>query len=290
MRVLVSGGNGYIGQRLVTELTAGGHIIAVLGRRRVDNVKASKVCIYDGKIDTVSRFMDSWRPEVIVNLAADLAKTADVKTVDGLIDTNVKLTAHLAQAAADIGARKYINISTYSTSTNGIDYRPQTLYAATKRAAEDILTYYHQSMSLIVCTLCFYDVYGPDQSHARFMNDVVRGVRDGSITMSPGDQEICFLHVNDAVSAIIYSLEQDRLTQQDRTNIYSVYGDEVFRLKDIPPLVAEVFGLPVPKINATLPYRKNEIMRFNPLYARLTGWTPRVKLREGLRTIALNPA
>ncbi len=108
--------------------------------------------------------------------------------------------------------------------------------------------------------------------------------------MSPGDQEICFLHVSDAVSAVVYSLANNDLFQKDRINIFSVYGNEVFRLKDIPALVAEVFGLPVPKINASLPYRKNEIMRFKPRYARLSGWSPRVTLMEGLRTMQLKRA
>jgi nucleoside-diphosphate-sugar epimerase len=286
MRVLVSGGNGYVGQRLVTELAAKGHAVSVLGRRRVERPDVSDVCIYDGRIDTLSHFMDRWRPEAVVNLAADLTKVADAKSVDSLIDTNVKLTAHLAQTAVDAGTGKYINISTYSTSMNGVDYRPQTLYAATKRAAEDLLAYYHQSTPLKVCTLCFYDVYGADQPHARFLNDVLRGVRDGSVTMSAGEQEICFLYVDDAVSAIVYSLEHDGVMQSEAENIYSVYGDEVFRLKDIAPVVAGVLGLPAPKINATLPYRKNEIMRVKPRYSRLPGWRPRVAFKDGLRAMA----
>lgn len=285
MRVLISGGTGYVGQRLVSVLKAKHDEVAVLSRSPTLEMKDVLHCAYDGSGESVLRFLNYWKPSVVVHLAANLSKSASMNVVDELIDANVRLTAHLAQGCTDNAVQKFINISTYSTSLTGRFYQPQTLYAATKKAAEDILAFYHQSTEVNVCNLCFYDVYGPMQPHARLLNSIIDSIRIGEkVTLSPGRQEICYLYIDDAVLAISYCIDNERCFIDPVQNIFTVYGDEILLVNEVPDLVAKVLGVAPPSLDCSLSYRKNEIMFFRPPYARLPGWKPSVLLHDGLRS------
>lgn len=281
-RVFVSGGSGYVGRRLIETLVANGHQVGALVRRPAAFSAPCEIFAYDGTAQSVGAAL-SGGFDAIVHLAASLEKSASLESVDTLVDTNVKLLAQLAQAGSLNGVGKFVNISTYSISIDGLNYTPQTLYASTKKAAEDILAYYHQSTPMKACSLRLYDVYGPNQPHSRFLNAVMRAVISGQeLVMSRGEQEICFVEVDDVVDAISHCLMTDSAYIDPHENVFSVYGDEVITLSEVPRLVAEAIGRASPPIVASLPYRPNEVMKFHPQCQRLPGWVPSTRFAQGV--------
>jgi len=282
MRILVAGGAGYVGARLVAALRAAGHETAVLGRKPRSELLSAYV-EYSGDARRLLQFFDTWRPEAVVYLAADLSKSADISGVTSLITSNVLLPTHIAAACAQSGVKRLVNISTYSTMMEPPRYSPQTLYAATKRACEDILTYFNMSEGVGVCTLAFYDIYGPSQPHTRFINSAVASVLGGAeFRMTRGEQDICLLNVRDAVSAVIHAVESPSIYSASEPVAFAVYGDEVFKVSDLPDMIAAIAGVQSIAVKRDLPYRKNEIMAFRPPYPRLPGWTPRVSFSAGI--------
>lgn len=285
MRILVSGGTGYVGAALVQRLIKRGDDVAVLSRHANENADQVSRVLYTG-LDDLAKFCAAWQPEAVVHLAANLRKDIEFTSVDALAVANVILPLHLASAANGSGARKFVNISTFSTSFDGRTYSPQTLYAATKKACEDLLTYYHQSEELKVCTLCFYDVYGPKQPHDRFLNSLIKSVVHGStFSMSPGEQEICFLHLDDAVDSIIHALETPDCFADPSQNTYSVFGPNVYRLGELPQEISRILSKPYVDVVHDKPYRKNEIMKFAPIHPLLPGWTPKVAFNDAINAI-----
>lgn len=103
--------------------------------------------------------------------------------------------------------------------------------------------------------------------------------------MSLGEQEICFINVDDAVDAILYSLETEVVWADPDNNIYTVHGDDVFILRDVPKIVADVLEVEMPEVRHVLPYRPREIMRFQPPYPRVPAWKPKISFREGVAAI-----
>lgn len=285
-RVFLSGASGYVGSRLIGGLVSRGHKVGALVRRQVQLPPSCEPIVYDGGAQCIYEALHTGGFDVVVHLAANLQKVASISNVDALIESNVKLTTQLAQAATEVGASKFVNISTYSISIDGTNYRPQTLYAATKKAAEDILAYYHQSTSLRVCSLRLYDVYGPQQPHARFLNAVIDAVlTQQQLIMTRGEQDICFVEVDDVVDAIIHCVESAETYRDPLQNIFSIYGDEVIKVSDVPRRVAEVLGKDTPAIISSLDYRSNEVMEFKPMYPRLTGWKPSTPFEDGITKI-----
>jgi UDP-glucose 4-epimerase len=288
MRILVSGGTGYVGAALVRRLVERGDTVAVLSRGHAADTDDVTRVPYT-TLDDLAEFCNDWRPEAVVHLAASLRKDIEFSSVSALAAANVILPLHLASAANASGANKYINISTFSSSVDGRTYSPQTLYAATKKACEDLLTYYHQSEALKVCTLCFYDVYGPKQPHDRFLNSLIKAVIQGQpFSMSPGKQEICFLHVEDAIESIVYALETPSCFENPAENIYSVFGPSVYQLGELPQAIAKLLSKPDVTLVHDKPYRKNEIMKFSPRHPLLPGWKPNVSFDDAIKAIALD--
>jgi nucleoside-diphosphate-sugar epimerase len=290
MRVAISGGTGYIGEILAERLTKQGNKVAILTKKGGKSARDGfDFCEYDGQVDSLAKFFKNWHPDAIVHLAADVNKVVSLDTIDSLVNANIVLAAHIAEAAKFADVKKIINISTYSTSVDGETYYPQTFYAATKKAAEDIFEYYRQSVEIDIRTLCFYDIYGPNQPHVRFIPSLMNAIRSGvQFSMTQGEQEICLLYVEDAVSAIIFELTRSVPLNRKIATIYSVYGDEVFKLKDLPRLISGLMGVECPQILNDKPYRFNEIMKFHPLYERLPAWKPKFSLAKGIKKILVS--
>lgn len=286
MRFLLTGATGYVGLRLSRTLISMGHSVAALTRHASSLEASVQAFGYTGRLDEIDSAVSSWKPDAIVHVAADVSKSAGTDSVESLLAANVVLPTQLICVANKYSVKKFVNISTFSTSLNGKDYNPQTLYAATKKACEDLLLYYHLSEDVAVCTLCFYDVYGPNQSHARFLNSAIECLSKGQVfEMTEGEQDICFLYVDDAVDSIVFAVKNDQLFDKSLPQIYTVCGPEVFQLRDVPRRIATVAAIPDPNVIFSKPYRRNEIMRFAPPHPKLPEWKPKFSFSDGIKEI-----
>jgi nucleoside-diphosphate-sugar epimerase len=285
LKILLTGATGYVGSFLLPVLEREGHQVAALLRKPA-NLSTNVTCVQYNGLDELAKFCDSWSPDAIIHLAADTSKTSNLSAIDGLLAANITLPLHLAAAAKHCDVKCFINVTTFSTAADGCEYFPQTLYAATKKATEDLLTYFHQSEGLKVCNLVFYDVYGPNHPHSRFLNSVMEAILHGtSLSMTSGQQDICFVNVLDAVEALVYCLRTGEITFDADPALFSVHGPEVFKVQDVPKRIASVLGKPLPNITSDRPYRKNEIMIFAPRGKFPGSWRPRISFEQGISQI-----
>src|SRR5215211_9198658 len=175
MRVLVSGGAGFIGSHVVDHLLGRGHDVAV-----VDNLSTGKrgnvpeeAGFYEVDIRTgCSEVFEDFRPEVVSHQAAQMDVRRSVREPDFDAEVNVLGTIRLLQNCIEYGVGKVVFASTggavygeqqgFPATEDHLQY-PLSPYGVSKLACERYLYYYLAQYGLPYVALRYSNVYGPRQ-------------------------------------------------------------------------------------------------------------------------------
>lgn len=307
MRVLVTGGAGFIGSHLVGALRARGDEVVVLDNlddtydpaRKVENLRAEGVVEGAGPARLVRGDL---RDEVALHQAlrgvdavVHLAAVAGVR--DSLLDPlryesiNVRGTVGLLEAMRQVGCRRLVFASSSSVygardddglfSEEDRADRPVSPYAATKRAGELLCHAAHATWGLDVSCLRFFTVYGPRQRPAMAIARFVQLAMAGRPLPLFGDGSSVrdYTFVGDAVRGVVAAL--DRVDGFDVINLGC--GDPI-RLDALARAIGEAAGVPVrmehlPEQQGDVPRTHADIRRA----AAALGWRPEVDIVSGLR-------
>lgn len=283
MTILITGSNGFIGKNLCRELyLSGANIIAVLHQNNDLDIPVEKI-YYDGTYQSLSVPLNKRKIDVVVHLATCFLPNHKETQISDLIDSNIKFGTHLLELTKQMGISAFINTSTYAQNYNHQGYNPQNLYAATKQAFEVIMKYYEETTQTKFIILELTDTYGPGDSRPKFINLILDAITKKVVfNMSLGEQEICYLYIEDAVSAFktcIAHLQNGVITENSK---FSVFSDEVFKLKDLVTEVCRIFDEKLETNQGFYPYRLREIMTFQPSYIKLPGWKCENTIKDGL--------
>ena len=184
--------------------------------------------------------------------------------------------------------QNFINTETYAESITGEEYNPQNLYSATKMAFKSILKYYVDTYNMKAISLVLSDTYGPNDTRKKFLNLVLDALKsqDLNFKMSLGEQEICYIYIEDVVNAYLKS--RDLISSQGIKELktYSVFGNEILTLNNLVELLEKIFNKKLSTEKGYYPYRLREIMKFNYAHIeRLPNWEPKISLKEGVKRI-----
>ena len=212
-RVLVTGGSGFIGQRLVRALLGTGAEVTVADRRAPTEPGVRPV-VGDLRDPSVAAQAVSPGTDAIFHLAAI---TSVLKSLDDPVDTyetNVAVTASLLELARTLGVGSFLLASTNAVVgdvgrtviTEQSPLRPLTPYGATKAAGEMMVSCYTAAYGIKGCALRFSNVYGPGMQHKdSFVPRLMRAAASGQGVQIYGDgtQVRDLIHVDDIVSALL---------------------------------------------------------------------------------------
>lgn len=176
MKILVTGGAGFIGSNVVDAYIAAGHEVVVVdnlfsGKRKNLNPGA-RFYLMDIRSAEISKLFEYERPDVINHHAAQMSVPASVEDPGFDADVNVRGFINVLEAARTNGTKKVIFISSggaiygeaeeFPTTEN---YPPQPLspYAITKSVSEDYLVFYRHQYGLDYTVLRYANIYGPRQ-------------------------------------------------------------------------------------------------------------------------------
>lgn len=217
LRVLVTGGSGFVGRHVVSRLQERGDEVTV-----VDLVPSSDgvECLVGDIRDraVVDRAVDG--VDAIVHLAALTSVLESVKNPHGVYETNVMATEFLLDAARTTGIGRFVFASTNAvvgdvgrTSINEQSpLRPLTPYGATKAAAEMMMSAYSCCYGMTGVALRFTNIYGAgmqlkDSVIARLMRAAMS--KGGVEIFGDGEQLRDYLYVTDAAASIDLALSLD---------------------------------------------------------------------------------
>ena len=303
-KVLVTGAEGFIGSHLVERLVdEGARVTAFILYNSFnswgwidtfDSEKKERIEMFSGDVrdpDGVRKAAEGI--DVIFHLAALVSIPFSYHSPDCFVDTNVKGTLNVLQAARALNVEKVLVTSTsevYGTASyvpidEAHPLQGQSPYSASKIGADKIAESFWRSFDLPVSIVRPFNTYGPRQSARAVIPNIVTQLLSGKKEIRLGDLSPTrdFLFVKDTVEAFTAIAKCDDAIGET-VNIAT--GSEV-SIKDLADTLIELIDPSANVVQEEERFRpkKSEVRRLlgsNEKIRSLTGWKPRYTLKQGL--------
>lgn len=303
-RVLVTGADGFIGSHLVESLIDEGAIVKAFVYYNSFNSWGWLDTLPKTKLDQIEIFAGDIRDpngvrtamkgiDVVFHLAALIAIPFSYHSPDSYVDTNIKGTLNIVQAAKDLGVERVLVTSTsevYGTASyvpidENHPRQPQSPYSASKIGADCIADSFYRSFDLPLTIVRPFNTYGPRQSARAIIPTIITQLLNGKQEIKLGDtfptRDLVF--VKDTAGGFIEIAKSDALIGQD-CNIAT--QSEI----SVGDLAAELIAQINPKAvivadKQRLRPQKSEVFRLygsNSKIKEHTSWSPDYSLSEGL--------
>ena len=295
IRVLVTGATGYVGSQLVKKLVSIEEFSISALVRPESSLMLLDECLSDinvhpceGTVDVLTEVLHSMQPDVVVHLASMVLPQHAPQDVVALIQSNVQFGACLLEAMLQAGVHRIVNTGTaWETMDGPPNYRPACLYAATKRAFEDILRYYEDAHGFSSLTVKLYDTYGPNDPRSKMLSLLYRSLSSTEpIPFSPGEQTLDLTHIDDVVDAFVRAIRYVQGKNVPCSEEVHIGSGKGMRLREVVSTFEEALGRQVNIRWGERPYRPREVMWAQADIReaeRLLGWKPTISLIEGIR-------
>jgi len=291
-KALVTGSTGFVGSNLVKRLIAEGWQVSIVVRSSSDlsvlegNQEKVQVFVYDGKIESLENAVANCKPDMVFHVASLFLSNHTGEQVNSLIQSNILFGTHLLEVMVKHNVFNFINTSTSWEHYENQGYSPVNLYAATKRAFQDIMQFYVEAKGIRAITLKLFDTYGSNDPRPKLLNLLMGLAESGeTLAMSPGEQKIDLVHVDDVVNA--YCIAAKRLLD-GKVQGYEIYGvgtDNPMSLKELVALIEIETGKKLNIEWGRRPYREREVMHLWSMFSCLNGWAPEVKLIQASKKL-----
>ena len=290
LRVVLTGGSGFLGRNVVRRLCASGAAVCLVARRNAAGAfplpPAENTSFLDAALDAVALGgeISRFAPDLALHLSTSFVADHAPEQVADLIDSNIAFPTRFVEALAGSGVKRLLNVSTTWQHHRGAPYDPINLYAATKQAFEDILRFYHEARGLSVLTLVLNDTYGPHDKRPKLFAALATARESPRpVLFSPGEQIVDLTYVEDAVDALVLGVER-LMVRTDRVwERFAVRADQPIRLRDLAALYATICEADLDIAWGARRYRDREMMSPPTVAEVLPGWSPKISLSDGIR-------
>jgi dTDP-glucose 4,6-dehydratase len=304
-KILVTGADGFIGSHLTEALVRQGYDVRAFVLYNSFNSwgwlddcapdVAGQFEVFAGDIRDpygVKKAMQGC--DTVMHLAALIAIPYSYHSPDTYVDTNVKGTLNIVQAARELGVKKVVNTSTsevYGTAqfvpiTEDHPLQGQSPYSATKIGADQIAMSFYNAFDTPVSTIRPFNTYGPRQSARAIIPTVITQIANGKRKIKLGALHPTrdFNFVMDTVRGFIAVAESDKSVGE----VINIGSNFEISIGDTVKLIAEVMGveIEIETDQVRLRPEKSEVDRLwadNSKAKNLTGWEPIYGGMEGFK-------
>jgi NAD dependent epimerase/dehydratase len=305
VKILVTGADGFIGSHVVETLVKSGHDVRAFvlynsfnswgWLDESDKAIRDSIDIFAGDIRDphgVDKAVE--KQEVILNLAALIAIPYSYHSPDTYIDTNIKGTLNILQAARRHGVKRVVQTSTsevYGTAQyipidEAHPLHPQSPYAATKVGADQLALSFHSSFDVPVGILRPFNTYGPRQSARAVIPTIISQLANKSkVKLGSLSPTRDFSFVQDTANGFLAAAQSDAIVGQT-INLGS--GFEI-SIKETAETIARLMNTKLELVDDEQRVRpeNSEVERLHASIEKaktLLGWQPELKGLAGFET------
>lgn len=305
MKVLVTGADGFIGSHLIEALLARGHDVRAFVLYNSFNSwgwldqlppqTRNDLDVFAGDIRDPNGVRIAMKGcDAVLHLAALIAIPYSYHSPDTYIDTNIKGTLNVLQAARELGLHRVVHTSTsevYGTArfvpiTEAHPLQGQSPYSATKIAADQLAFSFYASFGVPVVIARPFNTYGPRQSARAVIPTIISQIASGArqIRLGAVTPTRDFNYVADTVAAFIATLESNVGVGE----VINFGSNFEVSIGDTARLIAEVMSADIEIVTDEDRLRpaNSEVERLwadNTKARDLLGWSPAYAGRDGLR-------
>lgn len=303
MKVLITGGAGFIGSHLANELYRQGHLVRVLDDLSNGDPAAldSRIHVNRGDVNDVPRLWSLLQGiDVVYHLAARVSVPASVLYPREYNTVNVGGTVALLEAARDVGVVKRVVLASSATVygnqaeqpvTETMATLPAAPYAVSKLAAEQYLFTIGRAAGFETVALRIFNAYGPGQvlppAHAPVVPQFAQQIlgRGSVIVNGDGSQSRDFVYIDDVIDALIAAGDVAGVDGQ----IINIGSGEETTINELIARISAILG-----IKASVLYNREASGGIARLVSdiskakQLLRFRPRTRLESGLRNLLAN--
>ena len=303
--ILITGADGFIGSHLTEALVRQGHKVRAFVLYNSfnswgwldqcnDDVKG-QFEVFSGDVRDPHGIKEAMKGcDVVLHLAALIAIPYSYHSPDTYVDTNIKGTLNVLQAARELGVSRVIHTSTsevYGTArfvpiTEQHPLQGQSPYSATKIAADQLAYSFHASFGLPVVIARPFNTYGPRQSARAVIPTIITQIASGKrqIKLGAVSPTRDFNYVQDTVAGFIAAMN----SEQGFGEVVNFGSNFEISIGDTAQLIAEAMNVKIDVITdeARLRPADSEVERLwadNTKAKQLFGWQPAYGGREGFK-------
>ena len=305
MKILVTGADGFIGSHLTESLVRHGHDVRAFVFYNsfnswgwldscFDDVKGNFE-VFSGDIRDPNGVRTAMKGcDTIFHLAALVAIPYSYHSPDMYIDTNIKGTLNVLQAARDLSVSKIIHTSTsevYGTAqfvpiTEEHPLQGQSPYSASKIGADQIAISFYSSFDIPISIIRPFNTYGPRQSARAIIPTIITQIASGKSMISLGALHPTrdFNFVDDTISGFLSTLNTDKCIGE----VVNIGSNYEISIGDTAQSIAEIMRAEIELITDEQRLRpvRSEVERLwaeNDKAKRLLDWQPQYSGIEGFK-------
>jgi UDP-glucose 4-epimerase len=289
-RVLVTGGAGFIGRRVVAALLGEGAEVTVADLKPFTGDASVRVVTGDLVEPEVAAQAVAPGTDTIIHLAARTSVLESLQDPEAYYRNNVTLTAGLLELARQRGVAAFLFASTNAVVgnvgqaliTEQAPLRPLTPYGATKAASEMLINCYAAAYGVRGVALRFSNVYGPGMEHKdSFIPRLMKAARDGAGVQVRGDGTMIrdVIQVDDVISGMFAAW------RSDYSGPVILGSGQSVTVNDMVETARRVTGIGIPAENVPVQQGEMPAVRLDISVARSLGYSPTYDLEKGMATV-----
>lgn len=290
-RILILGGTGFIGSKLVEFYLKKKFIVFTISvnkkkfkkhknlKRFFFDISDSKKCIF---------FFKKYNFTYVVNLAGYVNHQSFYSENNKIIESHFLGTLNSAYNINRKYLKKYLYIGSgdeyglsKSPQKETIREKPTSLYSFAKTASTHFLQMINRSENFPSTIIRIFLTYGPGQKINRFIPQIINGcLENKKFKTSSGKQIRDFCYIDDLIEGINATLVSSKTLGQ----VYNIGSNKPLKIKNVVKLIKALIGSGIPEYGK-FKFRKNENMNLYPSTKKITrdtGWRPKTTLHEGL--------